>query len=202
MANAPIPRPPHHSLELEIEKLMRHLPGADPSLVGDLEPVIPLLPKDEAPAPRTSGAVPRPSTAIPRPSAHGRTRRRIAMATPMGFSFSSAGSGIREWMAEAATHLPEALVWMRALLAAGLGVAVLQWPYAHDCGPMLYLYCFVVAAVLVSGGWASVWAWRLRIASAHVLSLIAVFWGIVLAAEQVLPRIGYAAVDAAWRCVG
>jgi hypothetical protein len=34
----------------------------------------------------------------------------------------------------------------------------------------------------------------------HVLSLILVFWGIVLAAEQVLPRIGYAAERATWRC--
>jgi hypothetical protein len=34
----------------------------------------------------------------------------------------------------------------------------------------------------------------------HVLSLMLVFWGIVLTAEQLLPRIGYAAESATWRC--
>jgi hypothetical protein len=33
-----------------------------------------------------------------------------------------------------------------------------------------------------------------------MLSFILLFWGIVLAAEQLLPRIGYAAVTAGWRC--
>ena len=39
-------------------------------------------------------------------------------------------------------------------------------------------------------------------AIAHLVSLIALFWGIVLAAEQILPRVGYAASEAVWRCVG
>jgi hypothetical protein len=35
---------------------------------------------------------------------------------------------------------------------------------------------------------------------AHILALVILFWGIVLAAEQVLARIGYAAERASWRC--
>jgi hypothetical protein len=91
-------------------------------------------------------------------------------------------------------------VWLRAILAAGLAGAITQWPYAHDCGRWLYLYLGAIATVMIGGAWAGVWAWRLRSAAAHVLSLIVVFWGIVLAAEQVLPRIGYAAEAATWRC--
>ena len=64
---------------------------------------------------------------------------------------------------------------------------------------VLVLSCLVLA-VLLTGCWASWNAWRFRVASAHVTALIVVFWGIVLAAEQLLPRIGYAAVDAVWSC--
>jgi ABC-type uncharacterized transport system permease subunit len=92
--------------------------------------------------------------------------------------------------------------WLRTAAASGLGAAVLYWPYAHECGWLLHLYLGVIAAVLVSGAWASVTAWRARVAVAHVLALIVMFWGVVLAAEQLLPRIGYAAVGAAWRCAG
>ncbi len=91
-------------------------------------------------------------------------------------------------------------VWVRALLAAGVGVAASQWPYVRACGGMLWLYLGVVATVLIAGGWAAAWSWRVRVAAAHLLALIVVFWGIVLAAEQILPRIGYAADAAAWEC--
>jgi hypothetical protein len=92
--------------------------------------------------------------------------------------------------------------WLRALMAAGLAVGVLYWPYALGCGWGLYRYLGVLAAVMLAGGWAAVWAWRVRAATAHVISLIVIFWGIVLAAEQILPRIGYAAVELAWACTG
>ena len=92
-------------------------------------------------------------------------------------------------------------VWLRTIAATALGAAVLYWPYAHGCGWRLDTYLGVVAAVLVSGGWASFEAWRLRAATAHVVSLVVMFWGVVLAAEQVLPRIGYAATAAAWSCI-
>lgn len=93
-----------------------------------------------------------------------------------------------------------ALVWTRVLLAAALGVALTQWPYVRACGPMLAVYLAVIGAVLIAAGWAAAEAWRGRVAPAHVVSLIIAFWGIVLAAEQVLPRVGYAAVTANWSC--
>lgn len=101
---------------------------------------------------------------------------------------------------ERSAHALLALVWTRVLLAAALGVALTQWPYARSCGPMLYLYLAVIGAVLVAAGWAALEAWRGRVGPAHLVSMIIAFWGIVLAAEQVLPRVGYAAVSAEWSC--
>ena len=91
-------------------------------------------------------------------------------------------------------------VWLRVVLAAGLAGAITQWPYAYECGWSLRFYLGAIATILIGGAWASVWAWRLRSASAHAVSLIIVFWGITLAAEQILPRIGYASVTKEWSC--
>jgi hypothetical protein len=151
------------SLGLEIDRLIKQLPGADPRLEGD-----------EGPAPTT----PRPSRAIP------------------------VGAAVSAESAESARRMQLLGVWMRTSAAVGLGTAVIYWPYAHDCGWLLHLYMGVVGAVLVTGCWASWNAWRLRAAAAHVIALVVVYWGVVLAAEQVLPRIGYAAIEASWRCSG
>jgi hypothetical protein len=91
-------------------------------------------------------------------------------------------------------------VWLRVVLAAGLAGALTQWPYASECGWPLRFYLGAIATALIGGAWASVWAWRLRSPSAHIVSLIIVFWGITLAAEQLLPRIGYASVTQEWAC--
>ena len=91
-------------------------------------------------------------------------------------------------------------VWLRVVLAAGLAGAITQWPYAYECGWALRTYLGAIFTILIGGAWASVWAWRLRSPSAHVVSLIIVFWGITLAAEQLLPRIGYASVTQQWSC--
>ncbi len=90
--------------------------------------------------------------------------------------------------------------WLRALLAVTLAAAVTVWPYASNCGWMLYLALLVIGTVMVAGVWASVWTWRLRVPAAHVLSVGVIAWGLVLAAGQVLPRVGYAAVTAVWTC--
>jgi hypothetical protein len=54
--------------------------------------------------------------------------------------------------------------------------------------------------VLLTAAWIAFASWKLRNGITHILALILYFWGIVLAAEQVLPRIGYAAGLASWRC--
>lgn len=89
-----------------------------------------------------------------------------------------------------------------AMLGAGvvLGVALLQWPYASACGVSLFGYLLSVVTLIVVAGWVFITSWFYRMGLVHTAALILAFWGIVLAAEQVLPRIGYAEEEATWFC--
>jgi hypothetical protein len=101
---------------------------------------------------------------------------------------------------EPSTRGDRVALWARVFIGIVLGSAITQWPYPHGCGLPLLGYLGAVAIVMVTGAWIAVASWRLRSEVAHILGLLIVFWGIVLAAEQVLPRIGYAAERASWRC--
>lgn len=95
-------------------------------------------------------------------------------------------------------------VYARLTLATALAVGIIFWPYAARCGLGLAGYLGAVAVVVVAGGWSAVWTWRHRAARAHALSLLLVLWGLILAAMDVLPRVGYAIPTAAhpatWSC--
>jgi hypothetical protein len=54
--------------------------------------------------------------------------------------------------------------------------------------------------VVLSGAWVGFASWRLRSEVVQILAQVLFYWGVVLAAEQVLPRIGNAAETASWRC--
>jgi hypothetical protein len=75
-----------------------------------------------------------------------------------------------------------------------------QWPYPHGCGVPLLAYLGATAMLMLAGTWVAVCSWRLRVGAAHILALALLFFGIALAAERVLPRVGYAAERATWRC--
>lgn len=95
-------------------------------------------------------------------------------------------------------------VFARLILAVALGLGMLMWPYSARCGPGLFAYLFASGMVAVGGVWSAVWTWRHRSAQAHVLSLLLVVWGLVLAGLEILPRTGYAAPTAShpatWMC--
>jgi hypothetical protein len=95
-------------------------------------------------------------------------------------------------------------VFARLVLAVALGVAMLFWPYSTRCGIGLFGYLGAAAMVIVAGVWTSIWTWRHRSAQAHILSLLLILWGIVLGAQEILPRAGYAKPDPAhppiWMC--
>ena len=95
-------------------------------------------------------------------------------------------------------------VYARLTLAFALAVAMVFWPYAARCGTGLAAYLGAVAAVVISGAWSAVWTFRHRAARAHLLSLLLVLWGLVLAGLEVLPRVGYAIPTtdhpATWSC--
>ena len=94
--------------------------------------------------------------------------------------------------------------FLRLGLAVALAIGILFWPYAARCGPGLAAYLGAVSAVALGGLWSAVWTWKHRTSKAHVLSLLLILWGLVLAAAEVLPRAGYAkptlAHPAIWTC--
>jgi hypothetical protein len=93
---------------------------------------------------------------------------------------------------------------LRLLLAVALGVAMAFWPYETRCGAGVAAYLFATAVLTGAGVWSAFWSWRHRTARAHVLSLLIVLWGIVLATQEILPRTGYARPTlerpAGWLC--
>jgi len=91
-------------------------------------------------------------------------------------------------------------VWSVVGSGIVLGVALTQWPYAAACGFPLFGYLATVLVVLVIAGWAFIVSWRHRMEVAHITALVMGFWGVLLGAEQILPRIGYAADEATWMC--
>jgi hypothetical protein len=91
-------------------------------------------------------------------------------------------------------------LWGRVGLGLVLGVMMTGWPYFNACGLPLFGYLVAVAAVMMAGGWTAIIAWKLRNGVAHVVALVLLFWGLVLAAVELLPRTGYAAAQATWQC--
>jgi hypothetical protein len=138
-----------------VDKLLRQLPHADPTL-------------------GTAGAKPkRPPPPKSRPPlSSGRPKRE---STPLG-------------------------VWVKVLVALALGVAITQWPYAHDCGLAAAPYLLVVVMILVMAAWAAAGSWKHRLPVAHVVSLGLLLWGLFLGAQDVLPRVGYAEAEGSWAC--
>ena len=90
--------------------------------------------------------------------------------------------------------------WVRLVLGLSLGAAMTQWPYTHGCGLPLFVYLGAVLAVVIAGGWSGFSSWKTRSGLAHFLSIGLIVWGGVLAAREVLPRIGYAKQAAEWIC--
>ena len=94
-------------------------------------------------------------------------------------------------------------VMARLVLATALGVGMLFWPYDAKCGFGLAGYLASTVVLVAAGIWSSVWTWRHRSSRGHMLSLLLVLWGGVLAAIEVLPRSGYAKPDPSrpgWSC--
>jgi len=90
--------------------------------------------------------------------------------------------------------------WIRAALGIAVGVAVLQWPYAHRCGLGLVLYLGSAGMVAVAGAWTMVVSWQRRQGWAHLVGLGVFLGGLALVATILLPRLGYAPQLLPWLC--
>jgi hypothetical protein len=126
---------------------------------------------------------PEPSAPAPGPAPGVRPAARPPAAAP-------AGPTRREWWG----------VWGRVLLALCLGVALTQWPYSHACDWDLAGYLGAVFMLLLAAAWGVIASWRRRMGVAHAVALLVLLGGLGLAAQQILPRVGYAAASASWRC--
>jgi hypothetical protein len=95
-------------------------------------------------------------------------------------------------------------VWVRVALVVALAVGMYFWPYARACGFGLYSYMGAATLMGVGALWAATSSWQARLARAHAASMIMLIVALALLATQILPRIGYAKVDATnpprWGC--
>ena len=98
------------------------------------------------------------------------------------------------------TRVDLAALWARVALGVVLGIGITQWPYPHACGWGLLQYFGAVAMVMVTGAWIAAASWSRRHVTSHVLALLLILWGIALAAYEILPRVGYAALRWSWQC--
>lgn len=98
------------------------------------------------------------------------------------------------------TRRDRVVLWSEVVLGLALGAAMTQWPYGHACDLSLAGYLGAVAVVILAAGWVALASWRLHSGAAQILSLALLFWGMLLAAAQLLPRVGYAAERASWSC--
>ena len=83
----------------------------------------------------------------------------------------------------------------RLILVFALGAAIGMWPYSRECGWGWFGYVGVEVVIVAGGLWVAFATWRGRLAKMHALSLLIILTGLVLIAAEVLPRIGYAAID-------
>jgi hypothetical protein len=97
-------------------------------------------------------------------------------------------------------------VYVRLSLVLSLCLGMFSWPYDVSCGASLLGYMSAVATVVLGGLWTSLSTWRHGMGKSHIVSLLVLTCGVVLAAAQVLPRVGYAAPSpdraTTWRCGG
>jgi hypothetical protein len=94
----------------------------------------------------------------------------------------------------------------RIVLVLSLSLAINAWPYDRACGAGLLGYLAAAAAIVAGGVWAIVGTWHSRAPKLHAVAILAMAWGTVLLAAQVLPRVGYTNLDLrsrpTWRCWG
>ncbi|MGH7590399.1 MAG: hypothetical protein ACREL2_03090 [Gemmatimonadales bacterium] len=90
--------------------------------------------------------------------------------------------------------------WVRVLFGAAIALGVLSWPYGHLCGWSLYGYLGAVLVVIVAGVWNVLATWKRRMGAAHGVAIVVLITGLILAAQAILPRIGYAKQALSWMC--
>ena len=93
-----------------------------------------------------------------------------------------------------------ALTWFWTGLAIILAVALPLWPNDKSCGLRLVFYLGAAVIALLMGVLGALASWSHRRGLALLLSLVATLWAGVMAAREILPRVGYAKQELHWTC--
>jgi hypothetical protein len=93
-----------------------------------------------------------------------------------------------------------ALTWFWTGLAVVLAVALPLWPNDKSCGLKLVFYLGLAVIALLMGVLGALASWSHRRGLAFVLSLVAILWAGIMAAREILPRVGYARQELHWTC--
>ena len=146
-------------------------------------------PPEAATGPRVA-AVPAPAARAAQPQAAPPPRR---LGTP------AEAAGRRAWRSQLALLL-------RVAFGAAVVAALVYWPYPASCGLGLGYYLTLVGVLGLAGLWTAVAAWRHRAPFVHLVGLLMLIAAGLLAAREVLPKVGYAYPSAehpvGWSCIG
>ena len=93
-----------------------------------------------------------------------------------------------------------ALAWFWTALAVVLAVALPFWPNDKSCGLSLVFFLGAASIALLMGVLGALSSWSYRRGLAHLLSLLAILWAGIMAAREILPRVGYARQELHWTC--
>ena len=151
--------------------------------LAEIDKIIAKTPQGSAPQPATGSA---PGLPAPRGGGGG---------VGVGGGGGGGGSAVAPVGRRAALS-----TWVRVGLGVALAAGMTQWPYFHGCGTSLFLYLGAIGVVGLAGLWGAVSSWRRRMGLAHTISLLVLLAGGLLAAREILPRIGYAKAAALWWC--
>ncbi len=93
-----------------------------------------------------------------------------------------------------------ALAWFWALLSVLLAVALVVWPFDNTCGVRLIFFLGACLLTLLAGALGAFTSWANRQGPAVLLSLLAFLFAGIMAAREILPRVGYAEESRSWTC--
>ena len=161
---------------------------------------------------RRLAAIPDPPQAVPTP-ARGVAPATHAPVAPAGVDAAPptpkrarapdrsiglpAPTGRRSWRTQFA------LLFRLALGVAAIA-ALVYWPFPARCGVQLGYYLALVSALGLVGIANATSAWRHRSVVVHLLGLAMLAGAVVLGAQEILPKVGYAfpslAHPATWSC--
>ena len=93
-----------------------------------------------------------------------------------------------------------ALAWFFTSIAVLLAVALLVWPYDKNCGVRLIFFLGAVVMAVLMALFGAFAGWAHRRGVALLLSLLVFLYAGIIAAREILPRIGYAKEARPWTC--